>query len=147
MKDMGEVSSILCTTITKTKNSIKIDESSYIHYVLVPFGMDDCNSTSAPMDYNQKLSVSMSPQDNESKEQMPKGPYMAAIECLLFAAQNTLPDIYYAVNVLSRFSINPGEPHWEAVKRVMRYLKGTIDKGIVYSKEPTGNIIGYCDAD
>ncbi|XP_046808389.1 secreted RxLR effector protein 161-like [Lucilia cuprina] len=109
--------------------------------------MSDCNATSTPMDYNQKLSSSMSPQDEETKQQMSKIPYMQAIGCLLFAAQITRPDICYAVNLLSRFGTNPGKPHWEAVKRVMRYLKGTIDKGIVYKRQAEDDIKGFCDAD
>ena len=147
MKDMGEVSSVLGTRISRGRDTIKIDQSQYVADVLVRFGMSECNPTSSPMDYNQKLSADMSPQDEEGKKQLSNIPYMQAIGCLLFAAQLTRPDICYAVNFLSRFGTNPGKPHWEAVKRVMRYLKGTIDKGIVYRKEPQDSMKGYCDAD
>lgn len=73
-------------------------------------------------------------------------PYMEAIGSLLFAAQITRPDISYAVNLLSRFSSNPGKAHWAAVKRVLRYLKGTINRKLIYHQKPT-EIEGYCDAD
>ncbi|XP_065368828.1 uncharacterized protein LOC135961258 [Calliphora vicina] len=147
MKDMGEVSSVLGTKITRGNGFIKIDQSRYIWDVLQRFGMAECNPTTTPIDYNQKLSASMSPEDDESKRNMSEVPYMQAIGCLLFAAQITRPDICYAINFLSRFGINPGRPHWEAVKRVMRYLKGTIDKGIVYKKQTEDEIKGFCDAD
>ena len=111
------------------------------------FGMNESNPTTTPIDYNQKLSNSMSPNDDESKQHMSKIPYMQAIGCLLFAAQISRPDICYAVNLLSRFGTNPGKAHWEAVKRIMRYLKGTIDKGIIYKKQKDDEIKGYCDAD
>lgn len=109
--------------------------------------MSDCNPIRTPIDYNQKFVKSMCPKDDETKEKMSKVPYMQAIGCLLYAAQISRPDICYAVNILSRFSSNPGKPHWEGVKRIMRYLKGTIDKGIVYKMKPNDELKGYCDAD
>ncbi|XP_059223384.1 uncharacterized protein LOC131997099 [Stomoxys calcitrans] len=75
-------------------------------------------------------------------------PYMQAVGCLLFASQVSRPDITYAVNMLSRFSKNPGKAHWKAAKRVMRYLKGTLDSQLVYRADlKESNIKGYCDAD
>lgn len=148
MKDMGEVSTILGMKITRQDGFIKIDQTRYITDVLNRFGMGDCNPTSTPIDINQKLSISMCPKSEREREEMSKVPYMQAIGCLLFASQVSRPDISYAVNVLSRFSTDPGKAHWEAVKRIMRYLKGTINKGLVYKSNPKyPSIIGYCDAD
>ena len=90
--------------------------------------MDQCNATSTPIDLNQKLTEEMCSDNNDEMQQMKDVPYMEAVGCLLFAAQITRPDICFAVNMLSRFSQNPGKAHWNAVKRVMRYLKGTITK-------------------
>lgn len=59
-------------------------------------------------------------------------PHMQAVDSILFAAQINRPDRGYAVNLLSRFSTNPGKTHWDTVKRVKRYLKGTMDKGITH---------------
>lgn len=67
----------------------------------------------------------------------------------MFLASTTRPDIAFAVNVVSRFQINPGQIHWNAVKRIFRYLKGTAAYGIEYS--PVTNhgcdLIGFSDAD
>lgn len=147
MKDMGEVSTILGIKISRNQDTIKIDQTKYINDVLYRFGMSDCNPVSTPMDTNQKLSMSMSPNNEEERQEMSKVPYMQAIGCLLFAAQVSRPDISYAVNMLSRYSTNPGRAHWEAAKRVMRYLKGTIEKGLVYKPNLDNTITGYCDAD
>ena len=148
MKDMGEVSSILgmLISINRKSKTIKIDQKKYLTDVLVRFGMDDCNPCSTSVDTNQKLSTEMCPSTDEEKKSMEKIPYMQAVGCLLFAAQITRPDICFAVNMLSRFSSNPGMPHWTAVKRVMRYLKGTLDKCLVYNGS-SSEIVGYCDAD
>lgn len=76
---------------------------------------------------------------------MAKYPYREAIGSLLYLAQVTRPDINFVVNFLSRYSTNPGKSHWQAIKRVFRYLKGTSSLGITY-----GNVIhdvtGFCDA-
>lgn len=148
MKDMGEAASILGMRITidKELRTIKIDQSQYIAEVLARFGMDQCNEISTPIDLNQKLTADMCPTNDADKMLMKDVPYMQAVGCLLFAAQISRPDICFAVNMLSRFSENPGKAHWNAVKRVLRYLKGTIDKGLVYDGK-SSEIIGFCDAD
>lgn len=149
MKDMGQASSILGMRIRRDEKArtIKIDQSQYIAEVLARFGMDQCNGISTPIDLNQKLTADMCPSNDANKMLMKNVPYMQAVGCLLFAAQITRPDICFAVNMLSRFSENPGKAHWNAVKRVMRYLKGTINKGLIYYTGKCSEITGYCDAD
>lgn len=148
MKDLGDASSVLGVRITRNDddNSISIDQSHYIAEILKRFGMADCNPVSTPIDPNQKISSKMCPTEQHEKEEMSKKPYMQAIGSLLFAAQITRPDISYAVNLLSRYGTNPGKAHWAAIKRVFRYLSGTIGKKLVYEHKPT-EILGYCDAD
>ncbi|XP_059217634.1 uncharacterized protein LOC131994774 [Stomoxys calcitrans] len=147
MKDLGEVSTILGMQITRNRDNIKIDQSKYINDVLYRFEMNECNPISTPIDTNQKLSVSMCPKNENERREMSKVPYMQAIGSLLYAAQVSRPDITYAVNILSRFSTNPGRAHWEAVKRVMRYLKGTATVGLEYKFDVEISIVRYCDAD
>lgn len=148
MQDMGEATSVLGVRITRNKddNSIAIDQSHYIAEMLKRFGMTDCNAVSTPLDPNQKISSKMCPTDDQGKAEMASKPYMEAVGSLLFAAQNTRPDISYAVNLLSRYGTNPGKAHWAAAKRVFRYLKGTADKKLTFERTPT-EILGYCDAD
>ena len=67
---------------------------------------------------------------------------------MIYLAICTRPDISYAVSYLSRFSANPGVPHWKAVKRIFRYLKGTIDLQLVYGPELGPEIFtAYSDSD
>jgi hypothetical protein len=63
----------------------------------------------------------------------------------MYLASATRPDISYAVSKLSRFVSNPGEDHWQALERVLRYLKGTMSYGIHYTGYPRV-LEGYCDA-
>lgn len=147
MKGLGDATSVLGIRITRgEKGSIALDQPKYIGEVLKRFHLEECNPTSIPVDVNQKLSSNMSPTKYHEIEEMSKRPYREAIGSLLFAAQITRPDNSYGVNLLSRFSTNPGKAHWGAVKRIIRYLKGTIDKKLVYTRDDS-EIMGFCDAD
>jgi hypothetical protein len=73
-------------------------------------------------------------------------PYREAIGSLMYAALGTCPDISFAVSFLMQFMQNPGRPHWEAVKRVFRYLKGTKGTCLV-SGGSQGGFEAYSDAD
>ena len=77
---------------------------------------------------------------------MRKVPYREAIGSLMYVAVATRPDISFAVSTLSQFLENPGEVHWEAVKHVFRYLKGTRDHALTYGTEKQ-DLHGYTDAD
>ena len=79
------------------------------------------------------LSKDMAPSTPEEVELMRTIPYIHAVGSLMYLAISTRPDIAYTVGVLSRFSPNPGPPHWLAVKHLFRYLKGTLDYKLTYS--------------
>ena len=73
----------------------------------------------------------------------PEVPYLSAIGVLLYLAQCTRPDIAFLVNLLARFSSAPTRRHWNDVKHILRYLRGTTDLSLFYSKEST--LKGYAD--
>ena len=65
----------------------------------------------------------------------------------MYLAQCTRPDIAFAVNLLERFSSEPTRRHWNGIKHICRYLRGTLDLGLYYSKESTtSGLVGYSDA-
>lgn len=150
MKDMGVATSILGIRITRNfeQKTISIDQKSYIEDILKRFKMLDCNPVTTPLDVNQKISSEMSPKSCSEKEDMKLIPYREAIGSLLFAGLITRPDISFAVNFLSRYCNNPGKAHWGAVKRIMRYLKGTLDFCLTYKQLPVNTgLTGFSDAD
>ena len=63
----------------------------------------------------------------------------------MYLAGATRPDISFAVSKLSRFTSNPGKDHWDALERVLRYLRGTIEYGIHYTGYPSV-LEGYSDS-
>ena len=78
--------------------------------------------------------------------QMHDIPYHEAVESLMYAVLSTCPDIMFAVQMVSHFSIKPRPAHWEAVKQIFRYLKGTIDLWLSYGTKKM-ILTGYTDAD
>jgi hypothetical protein len=73
-------------------------------------------------------------------------PCLSATGALLYLANNTRPDITFAVNLLARYSAAPTMFHWNGVKDVLRYLQGTPDLGLFYLKNQDLSLIGYADA-
>ncbi|XP_067208508.1 uncharacterized protein [Linepithema humile] len=109
--------------------------------------MINCKPAATPSDPNQKLSTEMSPKTEDKKQELEGVPYQEAVGSLLYLAQGTRPDIAFAVNNVSRFNSNFGKSHWTAVKRIFRYLKGTREIKVRYSKSDNDDLVGFSDAD
>ena len=65
----------------------------------------------------------------------------------MYLSTGTRLDIAFAVSNAARFSSNPSKQHWMAVKRIIRYLKGTRDLGILYTRSAEDDLIGFSDSD
>lgn len=85
MKDLGEASSIQGIRIKRNeeRQSVSIDQEGYFREILKRFKMTDCNTVSTPLNCNQKLTISMEPQNEKDKEEMKRMPYRQAIGSLL----------------------------------------------------------------
>lgn len=149
MKDLGKAQRFL--GMNKINNSeegeIKIHQKEYIEKALTRFQMENCNPVATPADPNTKLTKEMGPKDKADIEEMKNTPYLEAVGTLLYISQISRPNIAYAVNNVSCFCNNPGKAHWNAVKRIFRYLKGTKDYKLKFCKNANTNIIGFSDAD
>lgn len=149
MKDLGVVTSVLGMNIVRDLKcgTISIDQSHYITEILERFGMQDCHPVLSPMDINVKLSKDTCPNTVVDRNYMENIPYQEAVGSLMYAAQVSRPDICFALSVVSRFNHNPSKIHWQAVKRIFRYLKGTTNTKLVYRRNSDAKLIGFCDAD
>src|SRR6266498_3617052 len=124
MKDLGEADVILNIKLVREGNGgVSLSQSHYVEKVLSRFGYSDCKPTSTPYD----ASVILRKNKRIMRDQLR---YSQIIGSLMYLASATRPDISFAVSKLSRFVSNPGDDHWCALERVMRYLKGTMDYGI-----------------
>jgi hypothetical protein len=148
MKDLGPVKQCLGMRIEKTKNRCTIDQEQYIEAILERFRMTECKAVETPMSACEKLSMDDGPGTEEEKIEMANNPYQEAVGCLMYLAQCTRPDIVFAVNKLSRYNNNPGPKHWQAVKHLLRYLRGTSTFKLTYERsDKQAEIIGFVDAD
>ena len=71
--------------------------------------------------------------------------YLSAIDALMYLANCTRPDIAFSVNLLVRYNSAPTKRHWNGIKHILWYLRGTSDMGLYYSKESKLQLIGYVD--
>ena len=73
-------------------------------------------------------------------------PYLSAIGALMYLATCTCPDIVFPINLLARYSSAPTRRHWNGIKHILQYLKGTSYMALFYSKESKQQQLGYVDA-
>ena len=144
MKDLGVAEFCVGLHITRDRSNgtIYIDQSKYIEELLEKFNMTDCKPVDTPCDSNQRLTKDMQSNDFDSSEI----PYQQAVGSILYLTQGSRPDIAYAVNYVSRFNNCFSKPHWLAVKRILRYLKGTANLKLAFRRS-FESLHGFCDAD
>ena len=148
LTDLGPIHWLLGIKITRDRSAhtISLSQTSYIDSIVSRFGLSNAKSYSTPMVPGIIHSRNECPSDPAEVSRMKKTPYREVIGSLMYASVATRPDITYAVSALSRFLDNPGDIHWEAAKRVLRYLSGTRDFTLTYGEE-RHDLIGYTDAD
>ena len=143
MKDFGQISYFLGIEFEIAHDFIKMHQSKFICKLLDKFGMNDCNKKLIPCDGDAFKTAYSDSSFLEDKQK-----YQEIVGSLIYLMTGTRPDICYVVTKLSERMSNPTQAHLNLAKSVLRYLKGTIDKGIVYRKvnEPI-ELVGYSDSD
>ena len=148
MKDLEETEHVLGIRVTRKEGRIILDQERYIEKLLGQYSMVNCNTVSTPLDPNQRLTKEMCPRNADEENRMKNVPFRELVGGLQFLASScTRPDISYATSVVSSFSSNPGEVHWTAAKRIIRYLKGTKHMRLTYDKANEGSFRGFTDVD
>lgn len=143
MRDLGPVKDLLGMRVRRDDSGIKIDQSTYINNIISQFQMTDCNAVCTPMEPGLKLEK---PAEGEEVNDVP---YRQLIGCLTYLSVTTRPDIANSVNRLAQFNEHHSNAHWQAAKRILRYLKGSIDYCLFYKNDKlSGSLISACvDAD
>ncbi|XP_062103989.1 secreted RxLR effector protein 161-like [Humulus lupulus] len=110
--------------------------------------MHDSKSVSVPLRGQFVLSKDQSPKTIEETKEMAKVPYVMALGCLMYIMVSTRPEKTHALSILSRFMSNPGLEHWNALKWLLRYLKGTTEMGLRYKQmDQKVTLEGFVGAD
>uniref|UniRef100_A0A3Q7GKK2 Reverse transcriptase Ty1/copia-type domain-containing protein n=1 Tax=Solanum lycopersicum TaxID=4081 RepID=A0A3Q7GKK2_SOLLC len=149
MKDLGAARKILGMEIIRDRERRKLflSQRSYIQKVLARFGMSSSKPIYTPSAANIHLTAMFAPQLEEEKEYMSRVPYASVAGSLMYAMVCTTPDLAHTVSVVSRFMGQPGREHWQAVKRIFRYLRGTSYVGLIYGGDTQCLVTGYSDSD
>ncbi|GJZ18409.1 retrovirus-related pol polyprotein from transposon TNT 1-94 [Tanacetum coccineum] len=151
MKELGPARKILGMEIVRDRGSrtLKVSQSGYVQKILNNYRMDNGKSVSVPLGAHFKVSLKDCPSNDWDVERMSKVPYANVVGSLMYLMVCTRPDIAYAVSIVSRYLANPGKNHWEAVKWILKYLKGTADVGLVYGRDQGKHVDvdGFVDAD
>ena len=148
MKDLGKTRYCLGLQIEYFSNDIFVHQSTYTEKVLKRFYMDNAHPLNSPM-VVRSLEVDKDPfRPKEENEKLlrPEVPFLSAIGALMYLENCTRPDIAFSVNLLARYSSTPILRHWNGVKHLLRYLRGTSDIGLFYSKVPKPELLGNTDA-
>jgi len=147
MSDLGKCQFVLGIELIESETSRSLSQQRYINDILNRFEMQDCKPASTPINISEKITLHQCPKTNEEILDMKNIPYREAVGSLMHLMVSSRPDLAYAVGYVARFMENPGKVHWIAVKRIMRYLKGTKDYAITFKKNVPLKLEGYSDAD
>nr|GEW80340.1 retrovirus-related Pol polyprotein from transposon TNT 1-94 [Tanacetum cinerariifolium] len=140
MSMMGEMKFFLGLQVNQFSNEIFINQSKYIIDILKRFGMENCDSVPTPMVEQAKLKLDLvgKPVDHTD--------YRSMIGSLMYVISSRSV-IMFATCMCATYQVNPNEHHVSAVKRIFRYLKGTINLGLWYPKDFGFDLTAYSDAD
>ena len=144
IKDLGKLHYCLGISIQhdEERGSLWMDQRQYIQSLLKRYGLSQAKSATTPADVNVKLVKN----DGVSKP-VNQVNYQSMVGSLLYASIATRPDIAQAVGAVSKFNSCSTEGHLTAVKRIFRYLKGTINLCIKYERSADNRLVGFSDTD
>ena len=141
MSNLGSLSSYLGIEVKQGKKFIFLSQMAYAQKLLQHAKLGECNVATTPLEARAQFI------NEEGRSTVNSTIYCSLIGSLRYLT-HTRPDILFSVGILSRYMENPNQEHYNGVKRVLRYVKGTEDYGLLYKKgDLKGELIGYSDSD
>lgn len=141
MHDMGDLRQFLGINVRKTNDGIYLNQRKYLLNVLERFGMSDCKESKTPMEANIYFGEN---KETENTLLVKGKPVRELIGCLMYLMLCTRPDLSASLNLCSRAQSNPTEQLWISLKRILRYLKGTVDYELFYNKNSDIDLCWLC---
>ena len=140
MTDMGPLHFFLGLEISQNATGIKLSQAKYARDLLERFRMTDCKPAPTPFLSGVRL------EDGGDTPLVDSTLYRQLVGSLLYLTHSR-PDLSYAVGAVSRYMKEPHELHWNAAKRILRYVQGTITFGIHYVAGTALNLVGFTNFD
>lgn len=140
LKYLANIQYFLGLEIKRADTWMFISQKKYILDLLSRFNMENSSECPTPMVARKQFTA------NEDEVLQNPTMFRRLIDALQYVT-NTRTDIGFSINKLSRFLSNPTLKHWQAAKRIQRYLKRTSDSRLHLKPSSQFNLIGYCDAD
>lgn len=140
MSDLEEMRYFLGVEIIQKPLGIFISQRKYAREILERFKLDQYNHVKNPMVPGVKLVK------EDGSEKADARVYKQMVGCLIYLAA-TRPDLMYVISLVSRFMESPTDQQMQAVKRIFRYVKGTLDWGIWYMCEGNEELVAFSDSD
>ena len=148
IKDLEEAKFILGMRIDRnTDGDITLSQQAYCERLLNHFNMTSCSPITTLLSPGTVLLSEDCPITPDEENEMKKIPFREALGSLMWLQVVTRPDLTFSVNMLAGFAHNPGIAHWNALKHVLTYIKGTKHYGITYKSGSSLEPIGYVDSD
>jgi len=139
LKDLGNIHYFLGIEVHRNNNGMYLRQTKYIKDILKKFNMETISTCPTPMVTGRQFTTEGEPMTNPSL-------YRQAIGALQYLT-NTRPDIVFAVNKLNQYISTPTMDHWQGIKRILRYLQGTMNLCLHIKPSNDLDIMGYSDAD
>jgi histone deacetylase 1/2 len=142
LKDLGDLHYFLGTEVKKVKDGILLSQSKYAQDILARVGMLSCKPSVTPLSASEKLSKvsgqALRPEDSTK--------YQSIVGALQYLTL-TRPDLAFAVNKVCQFLHMPTTEHWSALKRILRYVKFTVDMSLRIQRSNSRLISAFTNAD
>ena len=140
MTDLGRMKYFLGIEVLQKADGIFITQRKSAQEILERFNMAQCNSVHNPVVPGFKLTK------DEEGVAADSTVYKQIVGSLMYLTA-TRPDLMFSVSLISRYMERPTDSHFQAAKRILRYIKGTIVFGIFYKKGGKAELVGYSDSD
>ena len=141
LEEEDDVAGFLGILLERTEVGIELKQEGLIKRILEALGLQDCSPRSTPAERKCLH------KDDYGAERQETWNYRSVIGMMLYLSSNSRPDITFAVNQVARFAINPKKSHEVAVKRIARYLKGTLSRGMIIKPDGDMKLDMFVDAD
>ena len=142
LKDLGDLHYFLGIEIKKVKDGILLTQEKYVMDILKRAGMTNCKISNMPLSTSEKLSK----EQGEPLGAEESTRYRSMVGALQYLTLKR-PDICFPVNKVCQYLHSPTSQHMTTVKRILRYLKGTMSTGLKFTKSACGIVSAFSDAD